>query len=407
MGTYEALLEVYDVNNGSVTARPSVALPEPITEMERSPGGVWLYIVDYYGEMHRVDTRSSTFFTAPGSASAGSTDLAVHPNRSEVFITTGGTGVLVQDAAGSGVVGSATLAAGPTGVIDLVAATHAGDRVYAWDRNSGDLREWDPATGAVTTVWTITYDIWEMGVSTDDSFVVLAGSDTWHAAPLGDPTDPVHVVVYNRQNGLVYGTIIPQGNIPSGIAFDTQNLSKFWVGCTPFVQPMAFTGTQAPALSLTTIGRALSRALAANSQGDLYVLYDDEIVLHPAGWGGQTVVTMSDDQPRLYLEVAPALAPSSGPSLRLLSRLNGLIAAVVDHRWRLPWALRAEWTKCVACNKDQMQRDYEEALAYLAQVKQDRFLDVAEVTAFLAMASGSDAAAAALFLDELLIAPEQ
>jgi hypothetical protein len=70
VGTYEALLEIYDVNNGSSTVRPSIALPEPITEMERSPGGAWLYIVDYYGEMHLVDTRSSTFFTAPGSAGA-------------------------------------------------------------------------------------------------------------------------------------------------------------------------------------------------------------------------------------------------------------------------------------------------------------------------------------------------
>jgi hypothetical protein len=217
----------------------------------------------------------------------------------------------------------------------------------------------------------------------------------------------VHVVVYNRQNGLVYGTIIPQGDIPSGIAFDTMNLSKFWVGCTPFVQPMVFTGTQAPALSPTTIGRALSRDLDVNDQGDLYVLYDDEIVLHPAGGAGQTVVTMSDDQPRLYLEVVPALEPPSGPSLRMLSRWAGLLEAVVDRRWRLPWTLRAEWMKCAECNKDQMKRDYEEALAYLAKVKQDRFLDVTEVTAFLARASGSDAVAAALFLDELLIVIEK
>jgi hypothetical protein len=406
VGTYEALLEIYDVNNGSSTARPSVALPRSITAMERSPGGAWLYIIDYFGEMHLVDTRSSTFFTTPGSAGAGSTDLAVHPNRSEVYINTGGTGVLIQDAAGWGVVGNMTLAANPTGAIDLVAVTHAGDRVYAWDQNSGDLREWDPVTGTVTTVWTVTYDIWQMGVSTDDSFVVLAGSDTWQAGQLGDPTDPVHVVVYNRQNGLVYGTIIPQGDIPLGLAFDTVNLSKFWVGCKPFVQPMVFTGTQVVP-SPTTIGKPLPHDLATNDQGDLYVLYDDEIVLHPAGGAGQTVVAMQDDQLRLYLEVVPALAPPSGPSLRMRSRWAGLIEAVAVQRWQLPWAVRDEWTKCVECNTDQMVRDYEEALVYLAEVKQDRILDVAEVTAFLTRASDTDATAAALFLDELLIAREK
>jgi hypothetical protein len=44
---------------------------------------------------------------------------------------------------------------------------------------------------------------------------------------------------------------------------------------------------------------------------------------------------------------------------------------------------------------------------YLAEVQQDRFLDVAEVTAFLTRASDTDATAAALFLDELLIAREK
>lgn len=32
----------------------------------------------------------------------------------------------------------------------------------------------------------------------------LAGPDTWGAAPLRDPTDPAHIVVYNGLNGLEY-----------------------------------------------------------------------------------------------------------------------------------------------------------------------------------------------------------
>jgi hypothetical protein len=403
VGTFDQRLEVYDTINGSSTVRPFVTLPDGITAMERSAGGAWLYIVSDFGEMFLVDTRAPTFSTAPGSAGAGAAALAVHPNRSEVYITSGGATVLVQDGAGAGLVGAVTLSASTTGFIDRLAATHAGDRVYAWDRNTGDLREWDLATGGITSVATVPYDIWEMGVSADDRLVVLAGPDAWNAAPLGDPTNPVHVVVYNRQDGQPYHTIIPQGDIPVGLAFDTNNPSKFWVASQSFVQPVLF--TTGFTLSPTVIGQALIRDIDANDQGDLYVLYDDKIELYPAAGTGQTVASLTNGQWRFHLEVVPALEPPSGPMARMRSRWVGLIEAALEQRWRLPWKLRADWINCPGCHKEEIERDYNDALAYLGEVKRDRTLDVAEVMAFLAGTNGSNKATASLFLDELIIEP--
>jgi hypothetical protein len=398
--------------------------------MERSRGGAWLYVLSGNGELLLVDTRSPTVIAAPDPAGAGATDLAVHPNRSEVYINSGGADVLVQDGAGAGSIKSVRLSSGPTGNIEQLVVTHAGDRVYGWDRSNGELREWDPATGMITTAATITRDVWEMGVSADDSFLVLVGTDTWQGQELGDPENPVHVAVYRRHDRRLFeAAIVPRdlppgakltGGIPVGIAPDPINRSLFWVAClwtaeTPpgtfapkdIVQPVLFTSEistpQQPVINAPSI-----RAIDTNDQGDLYLLYDDRIDLYPRSHGAiQTVRTMNDDRNRLLLEVVPALAPpADGITSRMRSRWDALLEAAADRGYRLPRKLHAGLVKCSSCDEKDMKRNREEALGYLAKAGRDRALDAAEIAEFLVEARRRDATVAAqLFIDERLVAP--
>jgi len=343
---------------------------------------------------------------SPDYVPAGTRCLTADGGRAAIQFGFHSPNIQLQDALGYGNYGHYSFGQGR--LVTEITSLRNASMTYGADWNTGHLLERSSTTGAAHITAALGFDAGAIASSTDSRYVLVAGSDTLRAVPLGSAGDPTHVAHLDRNTGQVRSFQLIGGGGSSRITFSGRYPWQFFVAGEAGVKAYEFNGNNIFART-KLLGGPFPRDVTSDEDGDVYILYDDRV----EKWSWDTSSWKLwysyplKEKFRWTIEVLPMLDPPENTFKVLQPEWVGLLQVVKMKGWGIPWKLDPSQWSGEGCDPGAVQGAMKRAYGWLGKLEdKDGVLDPSQVASFLAGAKGAELQMAEQFLDLVLLPGE-